>query len=177
MRSDDEIKRDVEQALRRSPHLDAGDIGVVVNDGVVMLGGFVAAQAEKLRAEEAAKATAGVAAVANVIQVRTPDSGERADPYLVRDAAAALKALLPQADLAVIARDGWVRLEGEVSWPAQRQLAGDAVRRLSGVKGVTNLVRVRGREPLTAEEALAALAMMVLAFSILAMVSLTVGLF
>jgi hypothetical protein len=41
--------------------------------------------------------------------------------------------------------DGWVRLTGKVDWNYQRTAAADAVQRLAGVKGVTNLVAVRPR--------------------------------
>ena len=39
MKSDAELRRDVERKLESDPHLDAGDIGVAVKDGVVTLSG------------------------------------------------------------------------------------------------------------------------------------------
>ena len=41
MRSDSDIKRDVESELRWTPDLDTSDIAVAVKDGVVTLTGFV----------------------------------------------------------------------------------------------------------------------------------------
>ncbi len=41
MRSDIEIKRDVETELRRTPDIDATDIAGAVKNGIVTLTGFV----------------------------------------------------------------------------------------------------------------------------------------
>ncbi len=43
----------------------------------------------------------------------------------------------------VTAGKGWVTLEGEVEWEYQKEDAERVVRRLTGVRGVTNLIRVR----------------------------------
>ena len=54
MKSDTDIKRDVEEELRFDPDIDATDIGVAVKDGVVTLVGFVKSYTEKFEAEAAA---------------------------------------------------------------------------------------------------------------------------
>ena len=45
---------------------------------------------------------------------------------------------------------GWVTLEGEVEWGFERDDAERVVRRLTGVRGVTNLIKVKSR-PVPAE--------------------------
>jgi osmotically-inducible protein OsmY len=50
MKSDSDIKRDVEEELRFDPDIDATDIGVAVKDGVVTLVGFVKSYTEKFEA-------------------------------------------------------------------------------------------------------------------------------
>src|SRR5437588_2687091 len=65
MRSDSDIKRDVEDELRWDPDLDATDIAVTVKNGVVTLAGFTRSYSDKLEAEAAAKRVAGVLGVAN----------------------------------------------------------------------------------------------------------------
>jgi hypothetical protein len=60
MRSDSEIKRDVEDELRWDPNIDPTDIAVAVKSGVVTLTGFVRSYAEKFAAERAAKRVEGV---------------------------------------------------------------------------------------------------------------------
>jgi osmotically-inducible protein OsmY len=63
MRSDIEIKRDVEDELRSDPDIDATDIGVALKDGVVTLTGFVRSYRQRRGAEEDAKRVAGVIGV------------------------------------------------------------------------------------------------------------------
>ncbi|HYX63763.1 MAG TPA: BON domain-containing protein, partial [Burkholderiales bacterium] len=63
MRSDEDIKRDVEAELRWDHNIDATDIGVVVKDGVVTLTGFVRSYLHKYDAERDAKRVGGVRAV------------------------------------------------------------------------------------------------------------------
>jgi osmotically-inducible protein OsmY len=145
MRSDSEIERDVREELKWDPDLDASDIAVSVKDGVVTLAGFTPSYADRLEAEAAAKRVAGVLAVANDIEVRLPAIDQRPDPDIARDAVAALKAELPISydRIKLTAKDGWITLEGAVEWQYQKTTAENAVRRVKGVKGVTNVVTVK----------------------------------
>jgi len=149
MRLDADIRRDVEDELRWDPDVDATDIGVAVHNGVVALTGFVRSYAQRTQAERDAKRVAGVAGVANDIEVRLPVIDQRPDPDIVRDAVSALKTELPYSSehIRVIARDGWLTLEGQVEWNYAKERAERAVRRVRGVKGVTNLVQVSPRVP------------------------------
>jgi osmotically-inducible protein OsmY len=149
MRSDIDIKRDVEDELRSNPEIDAIDIGVAVKNGVVTLSGFVRSYSEKLEAERTAKRVAGVAGVANDIEVRLPIFNQRPDPDIAREAVAEIQNELPYSSdhIRVLVDNGWVTLEGWVEWNYQRQRAHDAVRRVRGVKGVSNLIQLRPRIP------------------------------
>src|SRR5438067_12543161 len=95
MRSDSDIKRDVEDELRWDPDLDATDIAVTVKNGIVTLAGFTRSYSDKLEAEAAAKRVAGVLGVANDIEVRLPNLDQRPDPEIARDAIAAIKNRVP----------------------------------------------------------------------------------
>jgi osmotically-inducible protein OsmY len=144
MKSDTELQQDVIDELEWQPGLDAAAIGVSVDSGVVTLAGQVASLAQKWEAEHAAKHVAGARAVANDIKVDL-GSGARTDADIAR---AALNALdwdvaVPDKRLTVTVSDGWVKLEGEVDWQHQRAAAERAVRYLSGVKGVTNLIAIK----------------------------------
>ncbi|HEX9489926.1 MAG TPA: BON domain-containing protein [Stellaceae bacterium] len=145
MRRDSDIKRDVEQELRSTPSIDATDIAVTVKDGVVTLTGFVHSYIDKFEAEQIAKRVLGVLGVANDLEVRLRGRDERPDPEIARDAVAAIKTRLPLAgkDIKVVVEDGWVTLEGEVEWHYQREFAESTVRWVKGVKGVTNLIKLR----------------------------------
>jgi osmotically-inducible protein OsmY len=140
MRSDSDIKRDVENELRWDPDISSDDIAVAVKDGVVTLTGFVRSYGQKLQAETDAKRISGVVGVANDIEVRLPSVDQRPDPDIARDAVAALKTQLPYSWEAIklLVHSGWVTLEGQVEWNYQRDRAEQSVRRIKGVKGVTN---------------------------------------
>jgi osmotically-inducible protein OsmY len=147
MRSDAEIERDVKEELDWDPDLDATDIAVSVRNGVVTLTGFVRSYTDKYEAEAAAKRVAGVRAVANDIEVRMPSVDERPDPEIARDAVAAIKSQLPisSENIKAVVKNGWVTLEGQVEWQYQKNTAENAVRRIKGVKGVTNLIQLKPR--------------------------------
>ena len=141
--TDQEIQTDVMAELRWDPSVPATEIGVVVKDGVVTLTGTVDTYMKKWRAEEVAHRVNGVIAVANEIQVRW--IGERTDSDIAAAAVHALSwnATIPQGKVHVTVDKGWVTLKGDVEWQYQRQEAERAVRRLLGVKGVSNLITVK----------------------------------
>ena len=145
MRSDQEIERDVKEELQWDPDLDSTDIAVSVKKGVVTLAGFVKSYSDKYEAEAAAKRVSGVSAVANDLEVRLPSIDQRPDPEIARDAVDAVKIQLPisSENIQVVVKSGWVTLEGAVEWQYQRQTAEKAVRRVKGVKGVTNSIVVK----------------------------------
>jgi osmotically-inducible protein OsmY len=145
MRLDADIKRDVEDELKWDPGIDSTDIGVAVHNGVVTLSGFVRSYGQRTQAERDAKRVAGVVGVANDIEVRLPVIDQRPDPEIVRDAVSALKLELPfsSENIKVVAKDGWLTLEGTVEWNYARERAESAVKNIRGVKGVTNSIDVK----------------------------------
>jgi osmotically-inducible protein OsmY len=147
MKSDSDIKRDVEAELKWDPDIDPTDIGVAVKGGVVTLTGFVRSYTQKWQAERDVKRVSGVVGVADDIEVRLPTSSQRPDPEIARDAVAALKRELPYSSetMKVLLKDGWLTLEGTAEWNYQRTRAEEAVRRVSGVKGVSNLILLKPR--------------------------------
>jgi osmotically-inducible protein OsmY len=147
MKTDREIESYVKEELRWDPDLEPGDIAISVKDGVVTLAGFVRSYIERYEAEKAAKRVAGVIAVANDIEVRLPGLDQRPDPEIARDAATALKNQLPVSyeQIKAVVRNGWLTLEGDAEWQYQRQTAEQAVRRIKGVKGITNDIKIKPR--------------------------------
>ena len=140
MKTDAEIRRDVESELQWDPSIDDGKIGVIVNGGVVTLTGEVGHYQGKCAAEDITKRVSGVRAIANDIQVKIPVSGIRTDTEIAEAAANALRWNFSLADTQVkpIVKDGWVTLSGKVTFGFQRNSAVSAVRNLIGVKGVTS---------------------------------------
>ena len=146
-RSDEQIQRDVLAELKWEPRVTPNEIGVAVKDGVVTLTGWVDSYLKKWAAEEAAHRVRGVKAVANDIEVRLPSSAERTDADIAAAAVRALEwdAFVSVDKLDVTVSKGWVTLKGDVEWQFQKEDAERVVRRLSGVRGVTNLIVVRPR--------------------------------
>ena len=146
-RTDTQIQTDVLAELKWEPRIQPNEIGVAVKDGIVTLTGTVESYTKKYAAEEAAHRVHGVKAVANDIEVRLFSTAERSDADIAAAAVRALEwdAFVPIDKLDVTVSKGWVTLRGDVEWRYQREDAYDVVRRLSGVKGVTNLIVVRPR--------------------------------
>jgi osmotically-inducible protein OsmY len=140
MRSDSDIKHNVEGELRCCPHVDETDIAVKVTGGVVTLTGYVRNFFHKYGAEDAVKRVAGVVAIANDIEVQA--STAISDPELTREAVAALKRQLPLywEHIRPIVHQGSVTLEGVVDANYQREEAEGAVRRVRGVACVVNAI-------------------------------------
>lgn len=144
MKTDADIRRDVESELQWDPSIDDRKIGVIVNNGVVTLTGEVVHFAGKLAAEDIAKRVSGVRAIANDLQVQIPLSGMRSDTDIAQAAVNALRwhVSMGGTQIKPIVKDGWITLSGNVNWGFQRTSAENAVRYLMGVKGVINSITV-----------------------------------
>jgi osmotically-inducible protein OsmY len=142
MKTDSELRRDVECELEWDPSSDARNIAVAVKNGVVTLIGHVPTYSDKWRAENIAKRVAGVTAIANEIEVKLTD--ERTDADIAESARMALKldSRVPAESVKVVVSEGWVTLEGKVPYYYQKSTAESDVRYLAGVKGVTNAIVV-----------------------------------
>ena len=146
-RSDEDIQRDVLEELEWDARVRPNEIGVAVKDGVVTLTSWVDSYLKKIAAEEDAYRVPGVKAVVNDIEVRLPGSAERTDVDLAKAVLDALKwdAGVPTDKIQVTVDHGWVTLRGEVEFYFQKRDAERAVERLSGVRGVTNLLVVKSQ--------------------------------
>jgi osmotically-inducible protein OsmY len=153
IKSDSELRRDIERELEWEPSIDARKIGVAVVDGIVTLTGEVTTYAEKWKAERVAERVAGVKGVVNEIEVKTPS--ERSDTDLAKAVVDALwwDVMVPDDRIKVRVEKGWVTLKGEVNWDYQRRAAGRAIRNLPGIKGISNLITVKPQvEPLDVKQ-------------------------
>jgi osmotically-inducible protein OsmY len=146
MKSDADVRRDVEAELKWSPQVDETDIAVKAVDGEVTLTGFSRNYLEKYQAEVVTRRVKGVAAIANDIQVK-PVAGGPTDPEIARAALAVLKLESPVSweNIKPTVKDGRVSLDGTVEWHYQRERAESAVRHLSGVISVMNSIMVQPR--------------------------------
>jgi len=145
--SDKDLRQFIIDELDFEPSVDAANIGVAVENGVVTLSGHVASYAEKMAAEAAVRRVKGVRAIAEEIEVRYPFNKKMADDEIAKRALDVIRwsASVPQDRIQVTVQNGWVTLSGQVDWWYQKNAAADAVRKLSGVSGVINNVTIRPR--------------------------------
>jgi osmotically-inducible protein OsmY len=152
--TDEQIQKDVLRELEFDARVQPNEIGVAVKNGVVTLTGWVDSYLKRWAAEDAAHRVQGVKAVANDIEVKLQTSAERTDADIAAAVTRALEwdAFVPMDKIDVTVSKGWVTLKGEVEWGFQRADAERVVRRITGVRGVSNLITVRPRVKPSPEE-------------------------
>jgi len=145
--SDIGLRQYVLDELAFEPSVNAAHIGVAVESGVVTLSGHVGSYAEKIATERVVQRLKGVRAIAQEIEVRYPESKKTADDEIAKRALHIISwdTTVPDDRVKIKVQNGWITLSGEVEWNYQRTAAEEAVRKLSGVVGVSNLVGVRPR--------------------------------
>lgn len=144
MPDDQTLQAMVMDELEWEPSLNAAHIGVSAQNGVVTLSGFVDSYAAKASAERAAGRVRGVQAIAEEIEVRLPDEHKHADSEIAERAVRLLNwdIEVPRGRIQVKVEHGVATLSGEVGYNFQKAAAEADVRRLGGIRGVINLIRV-----------------------------------
>lgn len=137
-----ELRQHVENALDWEPSINARDIGVSVDEGVVTLRGTVGSYTEKVNAERTTERVYGVKAVANDLIVRLISGYERTDTEIAQAAAAALawNTVVPEGRVTATVDNGWITLNGTLDYYYESAAAERAVRDLTGVRGVSNCI-------------------------------------
>jgi osmotically-inducible protein OsmY len=146
MKTNADLQKDVQDAIKWEPLLNAAEIGVTAKDGVVTLTGVVDSYLKKTEAEDATKNVAGVKAVVEKIEVKLPNSrAKKDDNEIAKEVVNAFKWNweVPNDKVKVKVENGWVTLEGELEWNYQREAAKDAVKNLMDVTGVTNSIKIK----------------------------------
>ena len=146
MKNNQELQKDVQNAIKWEPLLNVAEIGVTAIDGIITLTGTVDSYAKKSEAENAAKNVKGVKAVVEKIEVKFYSSmSKRDDNEIATEVVNALKLnwQIPSDNVKVKVEDGWVTLEGNLEWNYQKDAAKKAVSNLVGVKGVMNNLKIK----------------------------------
>lgn len=145
MKTDAQLRADVQAELAWDPAVTSADVGVIVDHGVVTLAGHLRSYAEKLAAERAALRVSGVKALAIETSVKLAAGLERTDADLAQAVERALEwnVQVPRGAIKPMLEGGWVTLSGEVDWDYQRRAAESTVRNLLGITGITNLVKIK----------------------------------
>jgi len=145
MKTDYQIQQDVIDELQYEPSIDASGIGVTAKNGIVTLTGTAKNYREKESASWATERVSGVKAVVDELRVELSQTHERGDQDIAQ---AVLRALewhvqVPHTRIRVKVEKGIITLEGNVDHRYQEIAAQDAVRNLTGVKAVINLLNVK----------------------------------
>ncbi len=146
MKSNADLQKDVQDAIKWEPLLHAAEIGVTAKDGVVTLSGTVDSYPKKQEAENAAKNVLGVKVVVENIEVHfSSEWAAKTDNDIAVEVVNALKWnwKVPDDKVKVKVENGWITLEGEMKWDYQREAARNALKYLSGVKGVSNNIKIK----------------------------------
>ena len=145
MKTNEDLQRDVQNAIKWEPLLTAAQIGVTAKDGIVTLSGVVDTYAKKTQAETAAKNVSGVKVVAENIEVNYGSSFVKNDTEIATEILNAWRWNweVPEAEIKVKVEGGWVTLDGKVEWNYQKEAAKKAVINLTGVKGVSNNISIK----------------------------------
>jgi osmotically-inducible protein OsmY len=149
MKSNSELQKDVQDAIKWEPLLNAAEIGVTVKEGVVTLTGTVDNYSKKFEAELAAKNVAGVKAVVEKIEIKFSSNGAKKDDNdIANEVVTALKWnwQVPSDKIKVKVEKGHVTLEGELHWNYQKDAALNAVKNLLGVTSVSNYITIKSEK-------------------------------
>jgi osmotically-inducible protein OsmY len=143
--TDQTTKQTVLDELSWEPSINAAHIGVTARDGVVTMTGHVASYAEKYAAERAAERVSGVKAIAQELEVRYPSSAENGDDDVAKRALQALAwdVFIPRDKVKIKVTKGVITLTGDLDWQYQKESAESVVRRLGGVTGVFNEIKIK----------------------------------
>lgn len=145
--NDSTLRQDILDELDFEPSIDANDIGVAVEDGIVTLSGHVPSYSQKLIVERVVSRVKGVKGIAEEIEVRYRPGEGTADDEIARRAVNLLKwsTMVPENKVQVKVEGGWITLTGKLDWNYQKIGAADAVRDIHGVLGITNLIELQPR--------------------------------
>jgi osmotically-inducible protein OsmY len=146
MKTNEELQKDVQDAIKWEPLLNAAEIGVTVKDGIVTLTGNVDSYSKKSEAEDAAKNVAGVKAVVEKIEVKFSSNwSKKEDSEIAKEVLNAFNWnwQVPSDKVKVKVEDGWVTLEGELNWNYQKEAAVKVVNNVIGVKSVSNYITIK----------------------------------
>lgn len=146
MKTDKQLKQDVERELERDPAINAAGIGVEVHERVVTLAGHLVRYAEKVAAEKAAQRVEGVKGVVVEFDAGV-DSAKRTDEEIASSVRSVLQWTegVPESAIKITVEKGVVTLSGEVEWDYQRNAAESAISRLRGIVAVLNEINVCAR--------------------------------
>jgi osmotically-inducible protein OsmY len=142
--TDQSLKQSILDELDWDPAVSAAHIGVTARGGVVTLTGHVGSYAEKCAAEHAVGRVSGVKAIAQELEIRYLYGVGHGDEDIAKQVLNVLSwdLSVPKEKVKIKVDKGWVTLTGDVNWYYQKSAAEADVRKLLGVMGVSNEIKI-----------------------------------
>ena len=142
--ADDRIEAAAKKTYVFRNFLNGESVMTEAKDGVVTLSGTVGNEIQRLFAENTVKGLPGVTAVNNQIKIKDSPEKNRSDTLLfvkVKNTLA-IRRSVSAMHTKVEVKEGIVTLKGEASSLAQKDLTGQYVKDIEGVKGLQNEMTV-----------------------------------
>jgi osmotically-inducible protein OsmY len=143
MKSNEELQKDIQDAIKWEPSLFTAEIGISAKDGIVTVTGVVDSYKKKLHVEDTVKNVSGVKAIIEKLEVNYKTSYQQTDTEVAKEVTNALSGNWDVGEkVQAKVEHGYVTLTGELAWKYQKDAAMDTVMNLSGVKGITNAITI-----------------------------------
>jgi osmotically-inducible protein OsmY len=154
MKNNQELQKDVQNAIRWEPSMRAAAIGVKAKDGVITLTGTVDTYSNKLIARKTTKKIVGVRAITEDIVVQCGSDTAKTDLEIAKSVLNTWKnnSQVLGGQIRVEVEEGLVTLKGEVSHKFQEEESAKTIKNVSGIKGITNLIKVKSKSESKAEK-------------------------
>ncbi len=140
MKTNNELKRDVQSELVKVAHFNEGEIDVSASDGTIMLAGLQTSYNRILVAESTTKNVPGVMWVINNIYIKTSTIDANQKKEIEQEIKSSLN--IENKDIEVEAEGNDVTLYGTVSSNTERNDAEKIAQNTPGVFNVTNYIRI-----------------------------------
>ncbi len=140
--TDMELQGEIRTNLNSDPAVNPAQIGVAVIDGIVSLSGYVGTHDEKLAVEKAAASVDGVNILVEEIEIRS--SGAHTDLETAARAKETIARHLGKTRerIKIKVEHGQITLRGRVEHGYEKIAAEIFLRKLAGVKKISNQIQV-----------------------------------
>jgi osmotically-inducible protein OsmY len=147
MKTNSQLKKAVMAKLKGSSRLRGFPLKVSVSatDGIVTLTGEVDSYSTKLAVERTVENVTGVKLVSLDVDVQSHRNPlVKSDKMIAAEIFRVLEreTIVNENQIDVKVKKGWVFLNGNVDWDFERRMTKDVIEHLSGIKGITNNIKV-----------------------------------
>ncbi|WP_284653234.1 BON domain-containing protein [Flavobacterium terrisoli] len=144
MGTDAILKQQIEKALQSNTMLNSAEFEVMVQNGCVALTGYTDKYYKKEMARKIAKEVQGVKTVTEEITIVLNDNVKCSDTEIEFNISEKFRKNFGNShkDIKIIVNDGYVRLEGQLKWKYQKDLANECIQYVMGIKQIVNNISI-----------------------------------